>query len=201
MQYTISALVANKSGVLMRVSSLFSRRAYNIESLSVAKTEEEALSRMTIVLNGDEYVLDQMMKQMDKLVDVKKIICIGENEAIARELLLVKLNAPAEKRAEIYQICEIFRAKVDDLYPTSMVVELTGESSKLDGFINMVKDYGILEMARTGVTAITRGNTCIKDMVDYNEKICDADEQSEADTCAQTGKRKIPLFIRKRGEE
>ena len=171
MQYTISALVANKSGVLMRVSSLFSRRAYNIESLSVSGTEDPTLSRMTIVLNGDDYILEQMMKQMDKLLDVKKIVHFKESDAILRELLLIKLNAPAEKRAEIYQICEIFRAKVDDLYPTSMVVELTGESSKLDGFINMVKDYGILEMARTGVTAIFRGNTCIKDMTDYNEKI------------------------------
>lgn len=171
MQYTISALVSNKSGVLMRVSSLFSRRAYNIESLSVCATEEPTLSRMTIVLNGDDYVLGQMMKQMDKLIDVKKIIHVAEDNAILRELLLIKVNAPAGKRAEIYQICEIFRAKVDDLYPTSMVIELTGESSKLDGFINMLKDYGILEMARTGVTAISRGSGCIKDMIDYNEKI------------------------------
>ena len=171
MQYTISALVANKSGVLMRVSSLFSRRGYNIESLSVCATEDASLSRMTIVLNGDDYILGQMMKQMDKLIDVKKIIHVAESAAIFRELLLIKLNAPAEKRGEIYQICEIFRAKVDDLYPTSMVVDLTGESSKLDGFIHMVKDYGILEMARTGVTALSRGNRCNKDVVDYNERI------------------------------
>lgn len=171
MQYTISALVSNKSGVLMRVSSLFSRRAYNIDSLSVCATEDPTLSRMTIVLNGDDYILGQMMKQMDKLIDVKKIIHVEESNAIFRELLLLKVNAPAEKRAEIYQICEIFRAKVDDLYPTSMVIELTGESRKLDGFVNMLKDYGILEMARTGVTAISRGNNCIKDMIDYNEKI------------------------------
>lgn len=171
MQYTISALVSNKSGVLMRVSSLFSRRAYNIDSLSVCATEDPSISRMTIVLNGNEYILQQMMKQMDKLIDVKKIIHVDEDDAIFRELLLLKVNAPAEKRAEIYQICQIFRAKVDDLYPTSMVIELTGESTKLDGFINMLKDYGILEMARTGVTAISRGDRCIKDMIDYNEKI------------------------------
>ncbi len=171
MQYTISALVSNKSGVLMRVSSLFSRRAYNIDSLSVCATEDPTLSRMTIVLNGDDYMLEQMMKQMDKLIDVKKIIHVEAKNAIFRELLLIKVNAPAEKRAEIYQICQIFRAKVDDLYPTSMVIELTGESNKLDGFINMVKDYGILEMARTGVTAISRGDRCIKDMLDYNERI------------------------------
>lgn len=171
MQYTISALVSNKSGVLMRVSSLFSRRAYNIDSLSVCATEDPSISRMTIVLNGNDYILQQMMKQMDKLIDVKKIIHVDENDAIFRELLLLKVNAPAEKRAEIYQICQIFRAKVDDLYPTSMVIELTGESTKLDGFINMLKDYGILEMARTGVTAISRGDRCIKDMIDYNEKI------------------------------
>ena len=171
MQYTISALVSNKSGVLMRISSLFSRRAYNIDSLSVCTTEDPSISRLTIVLNGDDYILGQMMKQLDKLIDVKKIIHVDESNAIFRELLLIKVNAPAEKRSEIYQICEIFRAKVNDLYPTSMVIELTGESGKLDGFINMLKDYGILEMARTGVTAISRGNNCIKDMVDYNDKI------------------------------
>lgn len=171
MQYTISALVTNKSGVLMRVSSLFSRRAYNIDSLSVCATEDPQLSRMTIVLNGDDYVLGQMMKQMDKLIDVKKIIHVEPDNAIFRELLLMKVYAPAEKRAEIAQICEIFRAKVCDLNPTCMVIELTGESTKLDGFINMLKDYGIMEMARTGVTAISRGNACIKDMTAYNEKI------------------------------
>lgn len=169
--YTISALVSNKSGVLTRISGLFARRGYNIDSLSVCATEDPAISRMTIVLNGDEYILEQLTRQLDKLIDVKKIMHVNENQALFRELLLVKVNAPSEKRSEIYEICQIFRAKVDDLYPTSMVVELTGESKKLDGFINMIQEYGILEMARTGVTAISRGNICIKDLKDYNDSI------------------------------
>lgn len=169
--YTISALVSNKSGVLTRISGLFARRGYNIDSLSVCATEDPAISRMTIVLNGDEYILEQLTRQLDKLIDVKKIMHVAENQALFRELLLVKVNAPSEKRSEIYEICQIFRAKVDDLYPTSMVVELTGESKKLDGFINMIQEYGILEMARTGVTAISRGNICIKDLKDYNDSI------------------------------
>lgn len=169
--YTISALVSNKSGVLTRISGLFARRGYNIDSLSVCATEDPAISRMTIVLNGDEYILEQLTRQLDKLIDVKKIMHVAENQALFRELLLVKVNAPSEKRSEIYEICQIFRAKVDDLYPTSMVMELTGESKKLDGFINMIQEYGILEMARTGVTAISRGNICIKDLKDYNDSI------------------------------
>lgn len=169
--YTISALVSNKSGVLTRISGLFARRGYNIDSLSVCATEDPAISRMTIVLNGDEYILEQLTRQLDKLIDVKKIMHVNETQALFRELLLVKVNAPSEKRSEIYEICQIFRAKVDDLYPTSMVVELTGESKKLDGFINMIQEYGILEMARTGVTAISRGNICIKDLKDYNDSI------------------------------
>ncbi len=170
-QYTISALVSNKSGVLTRISGLFARRGYNIDSLSVCATEDPAVSRMTIVLNGDEYILGQMTKQLDKLIDVKKIMHVNEEQAIFRELLLVKLNAPAEKRSSIFEICTVFRAKIDDLYPTSMVIELTGESGKIDGFINMVKDYGILEMARTGVTAISRGKNSIKDIENYNDVI------------------------------
>lgn len=170
-QYTISALVSNKSGVLTRISGLFARRGYNIDSLSVCATEDPTVSRMTIVLNGDEYILGQMTKQLDKLIDVKKIMHVNEDQAIFRELLLVKLNAPAEKRSSIFEICTVFRAKIDDLYPTSMVIELTGESGKIDGFINMVKDYGILEMARTGVTAISRGKNSIKDIENYNDII------------------------------
>lgn len=126
--YTISALVSNKSGVLTRISGLFARRGYNIDSLSVCATEDPAISRMTIVLNGDEYILEQLTRQLDKLIDVKKIMHVAENQALFRELLLVKVNAPSEKRSEIYEICQIFRAKVDDLYPTSMVMELTGEA-------------------------------------------------------------------------
>lgn len=171
MQYTISALVANKSGVLTRISGLFARRGYNIDSLSVCATEDKKISRMTIVLNGDEYTLEQLTKQLSKLIDVKKIMHIQENAAIFRELLLVKLSAPEDKRSKIIEICNIYRGKVDDLKPESLVVEITGPSVKLDAFIEMIKPYGILEMARTGATAITRGDMCIKDLENYNDVI------------------------------
>ena len=169
-QYTISALVSNKSGVLTRVASLFARRGYNIEALSVCKTEDPTLSRMTIVLNGDEYILAQMMKQMDKLIDVKKIKRM-EDDAVYRELLLVKIRTDAAKRSEIFEISQIFRAKVVDVSPETTVLELTGKPSKLDGFVAMLLPYGIIELARTGVTAISRGTECIKDVTDYKEKI------------------------------
>jgi len=171
MQYTISALVSNKSGVLTRISGLFARRGYNIDSLSVCATEDNKISRMTIVLNGDEYTLEQLTKQLSKLIDVKKIMHIKESAAIFRELLLVKLSAPEEKRSKIIEICNIYRGKIDDLKPESLVVEITGPSGKLDAFIAMVKPYGILEMARTGATAITRGDVCIKDLENYNDTI------------------------------
>ena len=169
-QYTISALVSNKSGVLVRVAALFARRGYNIESLSVCKTENDALSRMTIVLNGDDYILGQMMKQMDKLVDVKKIQQVEES-AVCRELLLAKVKTDAATRSQILEISQIFRAKVVDVSPEATILELTGKSSKLDGFVTMLMPYGVMELARTGVTAIGRGKVCIKDETDYKEKI------------------------------
>ena len=169
-QYTISALVSNKSGVLTRVAALFARRGYNIESLSVCKTENDALSRMTIVLNGDDYIFGQMMKQMDKLIDVKKIQPV-EGDAVCRELLLAKVKTDAATRSQILEISQIFRAKVVDASPEATILELTGKSSKLDGFVTMLMPYGVMELARTGVTAIGRGKACIKDETDYKEKI------------------------------
>lgn len=171
MQYTISALVSNKSGVLSKISGLFSRRGFNIESLSVCKTEDPLLSRMTIVLNGDEYMLGQMIKQMDKLIEVRKIMYADENESIYRELLLIKVSASPEVRNQIVEIKDIYKAKVVDLSLESMILELTGEPNKLDGFIRVIQPYGILEMARTGVTAISRGEKCIKDAESYYEDI------------------------------
>ena len=169
-QYTISALVSNKSGVLTRVAALFARRGYNIESLSVCKTENEALSRMTIVLNGDDYIFGQMIKQMDKLIDVKKIQSV-EHDAVCRELLLAKVRTDAATRSQVLEISQIFRAKVVDVSPEATILELTGKSSKLDGFVTMLMPYGVMELARTGVTAIGRGKACIKDETDYKEKI------------------------------
>ncbi len=168
-KYIISALTSNKSGVLTRISGLFTRRGYNIDSLCACATEDPTLSRMTIVLEGDDYILGQVTKQLDKLIDVKKILRVDTESAIYRELLLVKVNAPPEKRSAIMEICQIFRAKIDDLYHTSMVIEVTGESGKIDGFIDLIKEFGILEMARTGITAIMRGDKCIKDIEDFKD--------------------------------
>ncbi len=169
-QYTISALVANKSGVLTRVAALFARRGYNIESLSVCKTEDDRYSRMTIVLNGDDYILGQMMKQMDKLIDVKKIKRV-EDDAVCRELMLAKVKTDSSTRSQIFEISQIFRANIVDVSPEATVLELTGKPVKLDGFVNMLLPYGIIELARTGVTAISRGTSCIKDELDYKEKV------------------------------
>ena len=165
-QYTISALVSNKSGVLTRVAALFARRGYNIHSLSVCTTEDPALSRMTIVLNGDEYILSQMMKQMDKLIDVKKIKRVEEG-AVYRELLLAKVKTDASTRSAVIELCQIFRANVIDISPETLVLELTGKPVKLDGFVNMLLPYGIVELARPGVTAIAPAKRCIKDEADY----------------------------------
>ena len=159
-KYTITALLANKSGVLTRLSGLFARRGFNIDSISACATEDANFSRVTIVFTGDEYTLSQMTKQLDKLIDVKKI-----------ELLLVKVSAPADKRSELIEIKEVYKAKIVDLSPKTAILELTGEPNKLDGFIKVIEPYGILELARTGVTALSRGEKCLNDLVDYNESI------------------------------
>ena len=168
-RHTISALVTNRSGVLTRVSGLFARRGYNIESLSVCTTEDPQFSRMTIVAAADDHILDQIVKQLDKLVDIKKITLAEDKTSIFRELLLVKLRADADVRAQIMQIATIYKAKTVDLSLQSMVLELTGEPDKLDAFLKVAQPFGIIEMARTGVTAIARGDVSIKDAVDYDE--------------------------------
>lgn len=166
MTYTIMALVNNKSGVLTRVSGLFSRRGYSINSIAACSTEDKNYSRITIELDGDEYVLQQMIKQLAKLIDIKKITKADENTSIFRELCLVKVEAKPEKRSEIIEIKEIYKAKVVDLSLYSMILEITGEPNKIDGFIQVIEPYGIMEMARTGVTALNRGDACIKDVED-----------------------------------
>ena len=171
MTYTIMALAANKSGVLTRVSGLFARRGYNIHSISACSTEDENFSRITIELDGDEYMLTQMVKQLDKLIDIKKITYADEKSCIFRELCLVKVKASPEKRSEIIEIKEVYKAKVVDLSPASMILEITGEPNKIDGFIRVIEPYGIMEMARTGVTALSRVGVCIKDLNDYNDLI------------------------------
>jgi acetolactate synthase-1/3 small subunit len=170
-KYTIGALVSNKSGVLTRISGLFARRGYNIESLSVCATEDPDIARMTIILIGDEYMLYQMIRQMDKLEDVKKIGCANELDCVYRELLLAKVHALPEVRSQLMEIKEIYKAKVVDLSLDTMILELTGDPEKLDAFVKVIEPYGILEMQRTGVTVLARGKHTLKDRDCYGDHV------------------------------
>ena len=170
-KYTISALVSNKSGVLTRVSGMFTRRGYNIESLTVCATEDPEISRLTIIIIGDEYMLYQMIKQMDKLEDVLKIGCANEFDCVYRDLALIKVTAQPEDRRLILEATEIYKAKVVDLSPDTMILEITGDPDKIEAFIKVIKPYGILEMQRTGVTVLARGKHTLKDRDCYSDHI------------------------------
>lgn len=161
-KYVISALVENRAGVLSRVSSLFSRRGYNIDSLSVGETEDSTVSRMTIVTKADEATFEQIKKQLNKLVDVIKIIELKENTAISRELALIKVTAQKTTRAEIIEIANIFRAHIVDVAKESLIVEATGNQSKITALTSMLEPYGIKEIIRTGLTALERGDKELK---------------------------------------
>ena len=157
MHHTISVLVVNQSGVLSRISGLFSGRGYNIESLNVAETNDSGISRMTIVTRGDDKKIEQVTKQLNKLVDVIKVIDLTEENFVDRELILVKMNAEARVREEILRIVDIFRAKVIDVNPDSYTVEITGDEGKIKGFLDLLKPLGIKEVVRSGRIAISRG--------------------------------------------
>lgn len=166
-KHILSCLVVNHSGVLTRISGLFARRGYNIESLSVCATEDENLSRMTIVAKGDDYILEQITKQLDKLYDVKFIEAMRSDESVQRELLLIKLSNSPDKLSQIMEITKVYKAKTVDLSPDSMILELTGDSNKIDAFIKVLEPYKISEMARTGVTALFRDSKCLKQINNY----------------------------------
>ncbi|AKB83307.1 Acetolactate synthase small subunit [Methanosarcina barkeri 3] len=157
MKHTLAVLVENKSGVLSRVASLFSRRGYNIDSLAVGVTEDPEISRMTIVVQGDDQVLEQVTKQLNKLVDVIKVSDIGVDDAVERELALIKVSADVTARAEIIQIANIFRARIVDVAPKSITVEVTGDEGKIDAIEKLLRQFGIKEMVRTGKIALVRG--------------------------------------------
>ena len=156
-KHTISILVENKFGVLSRVAGLFSARGYNIESLSVGETLDPSVSRMTIVVRGDEFVIEQVMKQLHKLIDVIKVSDLTDDSHVQRELVLVRVNAEPQHRAEILRTADIFRAKVVDVTAVSFVLEATGEEGKLEAFIELLRPMGIQEIVRTGQVAISRG--------------------------------------------
>ena len=162
-KHVISVLVKNSSGVLSRVSGLFSRRGYNIDSLTVGRTEDVTISRMTITLNGDEDVLEQVKKQLEKLEDVIKAIDIDPNNSVVRELVLIKVKADAENRAAINEVVKIFRSKNIDVSMDTLTIELTGNESKVSALIKLMEQYGIKEMVRTGVTALQRGDSNISE--------------------------------------
>lgn len=157
MEYIVSLLVENKAGVLARVVNLFSGRGYNIEMLNVAPTIDPMLSRMTIVTGGDESVLEQINKQLNKLIDVIKVIEYRNKAFVDREMALVKMHADANTRAEILRIVDIFRAKVVDVSRDSYTIEVTGDSGKINAILNLLEPLGIKELARTGKVAMTRG--------------------------------------------
>jgi acetolactate synthase I/III small subunit len=157
MKHTLAILVENKSGVLSRVASLFSRRGYNIDSLAVGVTEDPEISRITIVVHGDDLVLEQVTKQLNKLVDVIKVSDLGGDDTVERELALIKVSADADTRAEIIQIANIFRARIVDVAPKSMTVEVTGDEGKVEAIEKLLRQFGIKEMVRTGKIAMVRG--------------------------------------------
>jgi acetolactate synthase-1/3 small subunit len=156
MRHTISVLVENKFGVLARVSGLFSGRGFNIDSLNVAPTHDSTLSRITVVLKGDDAALDQVTKQLRKLVNVVEVVDFKEGQAVQRELLLAKVKADTKTRSEIMQICDIFRAKIVNVATDSVIVELTGDEGKISAFLKLIEAFGVIELARTGALALTR---------------------------------------------
>lgn len=152
----LSLLVVNHAGVLSRIAGLFSRRGYNIESLSVGMTENPDVSRMTIIVNGDDAILEQIKKQLNKLIDTIKITELGMENAVLRELVLIKVKAEPHKRSEILEIVTIFRAKIVEVAPKSLTVELTGDDKKIMGFLELLRPYGVVEFIRSGVTGMER---------------------------------------------
>ncbi|MGJ4848843.1 acetolactate synthase small subunit [Bacillota bacterium Meth-B3] len=155
-QFILSVLVNNEAGVLTRVSGLFARRSFNIDSLSVAVTQDPQLSRITIAATGDDYLRQQIVKQLEKLHDVRVVQVMDPERTVVRELMLIKIRATHEQRSRIQEAVSVFRAKVVDLSQDSMIVELTGEKSKIDAFFELLTPYEVTELCRTGMTAIGR---------------------------------------------
>ncbi len=156
MRHTISVLVENKFGVLTRVAGLFSGRGFNIDTLNVAPTQDATVSRMTITTRGDDATVDQIVKQLNKLVDSIQVLDYREGESVDRELVLAKVGVTSGTRAEVMQITTIFRAKIIDVQPASLTIEITGDESKIEKFIGLMRPFGILELTRTGKVALPR---------------------------------------------
>jgi len=156
MRHTISVLVENKFGVLTRIAGLFSGRGFNIDTLNVGPTQDPSVSRMTIVTRGDDATLEQIVKQLNKLVDVLKVMDFRDGEYIDRELVLVKVSVDSKTRAEVMQITDIFRAKIVDVQSKSLTVEITGNESKVEKFLELMQPFGVMELSRSGQIALPR---------------------------------------------
>lgn len=161
MRHIISILLENEAGALSRVANLFSARGYNIESLTVAPTEDPSLSRLTLVTWGTDEIIEQIIKQLNKLIDVVKLIDLTDGAHIERELMLVKVKANGEHRTEMHRLTDIFRGRIIDVTEATFTIELTGTSEKLDGFISAVDNDNLLEVVRSGVTGIARGQKAL----------------------------------------
>ena len=162
MKHTISVLVENHAGVLSKVSGLFSRRGFNIESLSVGVTEDPGISRITIVVNGDDYIVEQVEKQLNKVIPVIKVKTLPEGEYLSRELCFIKVNSPSKSRLEIMKIAELMGANVVDVSPSSLTIESAATSERNEHLISLLRPYGLREVVRTGVTAIEKGSSVTK---------------------------------------
>lgn len=161
MKHTIVATVVNHPGVLARVAGLFGRRGFNIESIAVGVTEVQDISRMTIVVDADEAMCEQITKQLNKLIDVIRVRTLPETDSVARELLLVKVAVDSRNRSEILETVSIFRASIIDVSRTSMIIEITGDEDKINAFVNLIRPHGIKELARTGKIAMARGERAV----------------------------------------
>ena len=160
-KFIIAVFVDNKAGVLTRVTSMFTRRGFNIDALTVGETESPAYSRITISLSGDGYAKEQLINQMKKLFNVKKVEVLEETDSIRRELMLIKVKNTSATRSDILSAVDVFRAKVIDYGTDAMCIEITGEPSKIDAFVQLMVPFGILEMCRTGIVALDRGTTTL----------------------------------------
>lgn len=183
-RHIITLLVENHAGVLARVAALIAAKGYNIDSLTVGETIDPSISRMTLVVRGDDSVVEQAVKQLNRLIDVIRVTDLTGEEFVERELVLVKVKAKPEAKAEILRIADIFRAKVVDVAPFSYMVELTGAEDKLDAFIELLKPYGIQEFARTGMTVMTRGS---KTLSKTTEEIWKAPDTKKVVALAEQG--------------
>lgn len=162
MKNTLAVLVVNKPGVLARISGLLSRRVFNIESIAAGYTEEPDVTRITLVVKGDTHILDQVMKQLSKLVDVIKIVELKSEESVDRELALMKVKAEPSRRSDIVNLVSVFRANIIDVGKETMIIEILGDEKKINAFRAVLEDYGIIEMVRTGKVALSRGPGAVK---------------------------------------